>query len=434
MLLCFEGFADVKREESHAEIDYRRSDLTGLLKERELSKIEVDLTKFNYKDLEEGNIVTLYDTIFSSNEHHGMNTECNLYISSFTSDLSLLYGCIEELCKYLLNANTRFNRIVFVKDLIYVDRPYTFDSKQIKFFRKLDNLSEKYPSLHIMTTSSQELLNRWGEGDTYIVDIPKLLLEHDGEELWRRLHQEIPFCEMKNQGNAVPRLISIQSIAKEMGRPIYRHPNDCEPPNIEMLPIVKELLHMVEETVGVHGLNHVLIQHYRDGRDNIATHSDKTLDIHLGTPIINFSVGQTRKMYLQYKANKTRKEEIVLRHGQCVVLGLRTNQHWWHEIPKEVTLPHHPVFGTGRISFTFRRIETYLAWQQEEGKEVLIGQGSPYKSIADYCQPQEQDEKQQHLPPRERDRSELIAAFSRENKQHEEFDWMETYGEGFLLH
>ncbi len=429
LLLCFE---DQKGEIIE---DYRVEDQQKLINALSLQKVTVDMMHIKREEQDNESIWTLYDNL-NLKEHLSYAHNNAIHLSAFTLDLWLLFRCLEVLVQSLRTFEVH---LIIVEDLIYVPRPYIFDSKQIKFFRRLHGLETAYDNIKVSILSSQQLRNKWAEGDTYILKVPKLL-SFDEDILWNRLHQEIPFNQMMNQGNPVPRLISIQSIANENGRPIYRHPNDAEPPNIEMVPLVREILSMVEEAAGIVGLNHVLIQHYRDGRDTIAVHSDKTLDIDLQTPILNVSVGNTRMMYLQNKANKQRLEKLPLQHGECVMFGLQSNQYWWHEIPKDVTLPSHPIFDTGRVSFTFRRIATFY----HERLGILIGQGSPYKTLYD-------------LPPqllqaqsgaiaeavsvaggeglaRERDRMELIQAFSNENKQHVEFDWERNYGEGFLLH
>lgn len=313
----------------------------------------------------------------------------------------LVFPYLEALKKQLPEV-----QFVLVEDLLSAPRPYRFDSKHLKFVRRL---CTTLPTS--ILRSSQQLRNRWGEGDVFVSPLIPGLLE-EPHRWWERIHAEISFESMINQGFAVPRLISIQSIATPDGRrPIYRHPNDSEPENVEMVPLVRELLTMVEAVTGVVGLNHVLIQYYRDGRDTIASHSDKTLDVDLHTPIVNLTVGATRTMYLQHKDDPQRREKLLLRHGECVVFGLRTNQYWWHEIPKEVT-----QLG-GRVSFTFRRMVTF---RDKQG--VVVGQGSPYKTAEEVGVKE----------VRQRDRAELIHAFSEENKQHATFDWARTYGEGFL--
>jgi hypothetical protein len=82
------------------------------------------------------------------------------------------------------------------------------------------------------------------------------------------------------------------------------------------------------------------------------------------------------------------------------------------------------MFGTQRISFTFRRIETFI---NEDG--VIIGQGSPYKSLQDFFETDEELKKLHNS----KTKIDLIHAFSKENKQSDNFEWSDTYLDGFVL-
>lgn len=390
-----------------------------------------------------------------------------LYIATFSYDFRLLYQAIDDfigqLTKLLHSLQQEYIQmlgksskirlqITVLEDLIYIERPYIMESKHKNFFKNIvTKYSDKTLSHHVTTTadtnnncesriysqtisvqSSNAIMNQWGEGDCRVVTIPEFQNPDERRELyWHRILNEIHFSEMFNQGNKVPRLIAIQSVEDPvLGKPLYRHPNDEEPPNVEMIPLVREIMGLVEQYTGVQGLNHVLIQHYRDGRDNIAQHSDKTLDIDLETPILNLSFGCSRDMYIQNKENRSRIEKIPLCHGECVLFGLRSNQYWYHEVPKDVIMATDPLFGTSRVSFTFRKIATFL--HRETG--LLLGQGSPFKSLADYTIYQhEATEGKHHETDVRSARSELIFAFGKENRQSGDFNWQEVYGRGFLI-
>jgi hypothetical protein len=399
----------------------------------------------------------------------------HIYFSSFVYDLRL----VTKALSLLLEAFKLLDKFVFnwtfLEDLIYIPRPYVYlNNLQRNFFRKLvSSVKEQCDQLYIMTDrirlcSSNELRNRWGEGDCFIISVPQMIESGAAEDMWYRVLSEVQFSEMFNQGNAVPRLISIEHYPSEHQEsllipsefesqgmklcqvyPLYRHPNDQEPDNLPMPAITQELLSYVNQATGITGINHVLIQHYRDGRDNIAQHSDKTLDICPETPILNLSLGASRDLFLQNKTDKNRLERIPLRHGECLVFGLETNRRWYHEIPKRVDEPAYVDWkelsdsnddwhGGGRISFTFRKIKTFIC-QIDLGTtvnrfvEVIVGQGSPYKTIADYLSSHGCEDVAElggkHFSS---DRTELIAAFSKENRQGSEFNWQEHYGNGFL--
>ncbi len=125
----------------------------------------------------------------------------------------------------------------------------------------------------------------------------------DGETL-AALTAEVDWQTMSHRGGEVPRLVATQGDIDGDGdtrlEPLYRHPADDSPPVLPWTPSVARLRDEVAALVG-HPLNHCLIQLYRDGRDWISAHSDKTLDVVDGSFIINVSVGALRTMTLRRK-------------------------------------------------------------------------------------------------------------------------------------
>jgi alkylated DNA repair dioxygenase AlkB len=223
--------------------------------------------------------------------------------------------------------------------------------------------------------------------------------------------KQIKFKQMINQTHPVPRLIAIQSLHENDKIPTYRHPNDCEPKNEEMCDIVLSIKKKIEEVILEkynlkYEFNHVLIQYYRNGKDNISEHSDKTLDIDNDTPIVNVSYGVTRTMVIKNKKTKE-KQKILLIDNSALIFGLKTNTEWLHEIPKTVQ-------NGERISLTFRKINTFLT-----NNGIVYGQGSPFKTINDI-----------KIDQISNDRDEMIIAFSIENNRYK-FDKEKYYGCGF---
>jgi hypothetical protein len=100
---------------------------------------------------------------------------------------------------------------------------------------------------------------------------------------------------MRQKGKRVPREISIQgSITIENNdeyEPLYRHPADEQPELVSWTPTALKIKERIEEVIQ-QKINHALIQYYKNGQDNIGEHSDKTLDILLGTNIVNYSLGK----------------------------------------------------------------------------------------------------------------------------------------------
>ena len=177
-----------------------------------------------------------------------------------------------------------------------------------------------------------------------------------------------------------------------------------------------------------HPVNHVLIQHYRSGKDYISEHSDKTIDVVPGSKIVNVSIGATRSMTLRTKKDAPSLEEEKSRKHQkfplpdrsMFVMGLETNAKWLHSVRHD-NRPFHTKSGEERymngerISLTFRNIGTFLSM---DGTKIW-GQGAVAKSAEearDVVTDQEEVEK-------------LIDWFGRENHQSD-FDWQGVYSQG----
>ena len=120
------------------------------------------------------------------------------------------------------------------------------------------------------TLGSKDII---GSGDSKLVlDILKPPL---GDEAFALLKQEVKWQTMSHRGGNVPRLIAVQGeVSGDGGVPIYRHPADESPPLLSFTSTVGKIRDALQETLQ-QPFNHVLIQMYRDGTDNISEHSDK---------------------------------------------------------------------------------------------------------------------------------------------------------------
>lgn len=271
-----------------------------------------------------------------------------------------------------------------------------------------------------------------GEGDSYIqfdVDLPL--------DAFYSLREEVQWQKMYHLSGQVPRLVAVQGEILPSGSiPIYRHPADESPPLLPFSPTADRIRKTVEKIIG-HPLNHVLIQKYRGGSDNISEHSDKTLDIVRGSSICNVSLGAQRTMTLRTKpANKAdhagdglnvnarQTQRIPMPHSSLFVLGEETNRRWLHGIrpdrrPASQKSREELEFNEERISLTFRHIGTFF----RPSENTIWGQGAvskdpdrPYPVI--HCEPLNTDQ--------------LIHAFGQENRDPE-FDWDRVYGAGFNI-
>lgn len=294
-----------------------------------------------------------------------------------------------------------------------------------------------------------------GERDSRIVYdfLPKT---NDFDDAFAKLRSDDQSCEVRwqkmyHRTGEVPRLVAVQGEANLDGSiPIYRHPADESPPLLPFSPTVQGIRREVEKAIG-HPFNHVLIQLYRGGEDNISEHSDKTLDIVGGSFIVNVSLGAMRTMTLRTKksAHPTQKEsqqrrasgpasnspsnadvkraaqQVPLPHNSLFVLGQATNQVWLHAIradkrPVAEKTPEELAFAGERISLTFRHIGTFI--DPQAGK--IWGQGATGKTQAEANPILEGQE-----AAKEGER--MIRAFGRENHQSHDFDWQAQYGHGF---
>jgi alkylated DNA repair dioxygenase AlkB len=87
---------------------------------------------------------------------------------------------------------------------------------------------------------------------------------------------------------------------------------------------------------------------YHDGSEGMAWHSDSEAAYGLHTAIASLSLGATRKFAFMHKRTRERRD-MMLRHGQFIVMRGETQRHWVHAVAKTATV------STPRISLTFRR-------------------------------------------------------------------------------
>jgi nicotinamidase-related amidase/alkylated DNA repair dioxygenase AlkB len=264
--------------------------------------------------------------------------------------------------------------------------------------------------------------------------------------IFHGLYNEVQWQKMFHATGEVPRLVAVQGqIEADGSKPVYRHPSDQSPPLLPFTAKVKLVKEAAEKVVG-HPLNHVLIQLYRDGKDYISEHSDKTLDIVRGSKIVNASFGAKRTMRLRRKrkpkyldrgeksetvsgeaAEQRESQRIPMPHNSLFVLGLETNRWWLHGINADKRLvaerdEEELAYDGMRISLTFRHIGTFLSADEKK----IWGQGAKNKS---------QDQAASVIDGDKNESEQVIIAFGKENHEDETFDWDQAYGGGFdVLH
>ena len=98
--------------------------------------------------------------------------------------------------------------------------------------------------------------------------------------------------------------------------------------------------------------NAVLLNLYRNGKDGVAWHSDRTTSSNKNMIIASVTFGETRIFRLRHKFLKhIAPVEIPLHHGTFLLMAGTTNEYWEHQVPKtsREVLP--------RINLTFRQVK-----------------------------------------------------------------------------
>ena len=113
-------------------------------------------------------------------------------------------------------------------------------------------------------------------------------------------------------------------------------------------PPLRALRDRVDTLVGVH-FNSCLLNRYEDGNQGMAWHSDDEAELGPETVIASVSFGATRKFAFRHRHTR-QKVEMLLHHGQLIVMRGQTQAHWQHALMKStrVTQP--------RVNLTFRTI------------------------------------------------------------------------------
>lgn len=124
---------------------------------------------------------------------------------------------------------------------------------------------------------------------------------------------------------------------------------DPEPWTPELLAIKER----AERLAGV-AFNSVLLNHYRDGADRVAWHSDDEPELGPRPVIASVSFGAERRFRLRHKEYKSNGEpvrELPLASGSVLLMAGDTQANWKHEVPR-ASRPAGP-----RVNLTFRVIQ-----------------------------------------------------------------------------
>lgn len=99
----------------------------------------------------------------------------------------------------------------------------------------------------------------------------------------------------------------------------------------------------------VPGLDCVLANRYRDGRDHVGFHADDEPLWGDQPAIASLSLGGTRRFVLKHR-HGTERLVVPLEHGSLLVMSGRTQECWLHAVARTAT-----AVGE-RVNLTFRRL------------------------------------------------------------------------------
>jgi alkylated DNA repair dioxygenase AlkB len=97
--------------------------------------------------------------------------------------------------------------------------------------------------------------------------------------------------------------------------------------------------------------NHVLLNRYRDGRDNMGMHADDEPELGLDPIVATLSLGATRRMTLApRRPSDGERRSVDLTSGSLLVMRGACQRRFRHGIPRELRVTEE------RVSLTFRQI------------------------------------------------------------------------------
>ena len=97
--------------------------------------------------------------------------------------------------------------------------------------------------------------------------------------------------------------------------------------------------------------NSVLLNLYRNGDDCVAWHSDDEPELGVNPIIGSVTFGEARPFQLKNKNNPARKHEILLGHGDFLLMKRKTQAAWLHQVPRRKSLTEP------RVNLTFKVID-----------------------------------------------------------------------------
>jgi alkylated DNA repair dioxygenase AlkB len=131
--------------------------------------------------------------------------------------------------------------------------------------------------------------------------------------------------------------------------PTYRYAGKNMVP-IEATPLVQQVFERLKKEYPEEAPSYVLLNFYRNNKDNIGWHSDDEKDLKEGASIFSVNLGATRVFQWRDKEFSSKDTyECKLEHGSLFVMGGDTQKWWKHRAP-----PQNGSELGERINMTFR--------------------------------------------------------------------------------
>ncbi|AAP99846.1 MULTISPECIES: alpha-ketoglutarate-dependent dioxygenase AlkB family protein [Prochlorococcus] len=80
--------------------------------------------------------------------------------------------------------------------------------------------------------------------------------------------------------------------------------------------------------------NGCLLNLYRNGDDCMGWHSDNEKELDHKKPISSLSLGASRDFFLKNRSNSSKKETLILRNGDLLIMDPSCQSNWIHSIPR----------------------------------------------------------------------------------------------------
>lgn len=196
-----------------------------------------------------------------------------------------------------------------------------------------------------------EQFNLGGYGELQF--FPEWIEERDADRYFSALLNEVnwsqPEIRVYGQMRRIPRL---QAWYGDDGAKMSYSGILFEPE--PWLPVLKQIKNAIELISG-HSFNSVLVNRYRSGCDSVGWHADDEEELGDNPVIASVSLGAPRTFSLRPKSTTLgdaalKKRDLLLSHGDLMVMSGSTQKYWHHAVLKDKIAPGE------RINLTYRFI------------------------------------------------------------------------------